>query len=135
MISLRETNDFIEQHYPISMTWETGALATWITWASVKGFLFQVVGENGLEGVAIARPVASLVGLIDNGWQHDENGHYIYIDLAIGHTRRVRQAIAFAILSRFGERESVAFRHNGKLKIHKIDKAREALLGRPHHAI
>lgn len=131
MISLAETTDFINQHFPISMTWGSD-LDKWVTWASNNKFLFQVCGCNGLVGVAIARPVTGLNGRIDNNDWHNESGRYIFIDLAIAETRAVRQAIAFGILARFGEREFIAFRHRGKLRVHDQRKARKALLRSDH---
>jgi hypothetical protein len=127
MLSLGETACFIRAHYPASQAWG-GDLEKWVTWASNKRFLFQICGEDGLTGVAIARPVAGVQGLIDNNDWHDINGNYIFIDLAIASTKPVQQAIAFGILARFGQREFVAFRRNGKLKIHRSDKVRKALL-------
>jgi hypothetical protein len=125
--NLADVTAFIRKHYPISETWGND-LEKWVTWAENHRFLFEVMGCNGLVGVAIARPVAGIHGGIDNNDWHDEAGHCVFLDLVIAETKAARQAVAFGILARFGEREFVAFRRRGKLKIHKQAKARKALL-------
>lgn len=129
MITLQATSDFIRAHYPVSQTWEAHLLDNWVTWASVKGYLFQVCDQDKLVGLAIARPTGGLKGIIDNnGFQHTPKGQFIFMDLVIANTKPIRQALGLGIVSRFGTRQYVAFRRKGHLKIHDYDRARKALL-------
>lgn len=128
MITLQETVDFVLANYAPAKEWEPKLLANWITWASNKGFLFHVCAGAGLAGMAIARPVAHVNGQEESTNWHDETGNFIFVDLAIAKTRAAQQATAFGILARFGERDFVAFRRKGKLKIHRTRNARRALL-------
>ncbi len=127
-ISLAETCDFIREHFPASKAWESD-LEKWVTWAENKRFLFQVIIPNGkLGGIAIARTVAGVNGKIDNNDWHDAYGNFIFIDLVIAPASPILKAIGFGVLARFGQRKFVAFRRKGKLKIHRLDRARKALL-------
>lgn len=126
-VTLAETANFAREHFPSAVAWGDD-LEKWLTWASSKKFLFQVVGPDGLAGLGIARPVAHLSGIKDNNDWHDDKGKYVFVDLIIGKTKEVRQALALLILARFGGREFTAFRRNGKMKIHKTSNARKALL-------
>lgn len=134
MITLDETSEFIEQHWPVSMTWAEGALDNWITWAASNHFLFQAIGENGLEGIVIARPIESVENAGDNTSNYDEFGRCIFLDLVIGETKPVAQALTLGVIHRFGQREFLAFKRNGKLKIHKWASVRAALLKTKHNS-
>lgn len=125
-MTLQDVTDFVCQHFPIAMTWDQDKLENWISWSAEHGFLFEAISEGVLVGIAIARPAND--DDLESRSSHDEQGHYVFLDLVIAPTRQIQQALGLAMVGRFGNREHVAYRRKGKLKIRPYHKARAALL-------
>lgn len=127
---MQEAVDFILEHYPISKTWEPRAVPDWLHWAASKKCLFIARDDDGkIIGLTIVRPLAN----VDDGTMSDDafdaDGDILFIDLAIAPTKAIGQLLTFGVISTFGQRKTVAFRHsNGKIKKHSFDKARMALV-------
>lgn len=127
-LDIPEAAQFILTHYPISQTWEPDAVPNWLHWAASKSLLVTVYDdEHKLAGLAIMRPLAEVNENTVASDDYDEDGDIIFLDLVIGESTPIRQSIGFGIISRLGQRTTVAFRRNGKLKTHSISNARKAL--------
>lgn len=126
---MQEAVDFILRHYPISQTWEPRAVPDWLHWAASKKCLFIARDDDGkIIGLTIARPLAH----VDDGTMSDDafdaDGDILFIDLAIAPTKAIGQLLTHGVISTFGPRKTLAFRHtDGKIKRHAYAKARKAL--------
>jgi hypothetical protein len=117
---------FIEKNYAPAAIWRDDALLDWICWAASEGFFIQVLDNNeSMVGIAIARTVNNIPG--DNTSEFDRNGKIIFIDLAIAPDKQIKQALGFAMLEMFGQRPILAYKVDGKTKVHDTAKVRAAL--------
>lgn len=125
-MTFEAVRDFILENWSTAMTWEPELFEGWLRWHADKEFLFLVRDDDKLTGLAVARPVTTIT-VTDNGYEYDEKGPIIFLDLVIAETRRVMRSLAGSIIETFGPMPFVALKRNGKLKAHRLDKVIKAL--------
>lgn len=127
-----EIERFILANYERAQTWETKSLRNWINWLIEQGFCLLTGEDKQIKGVLFARPVMNAEQATKDGLYYDMEGTCYFIDLAIvtAPKREGVQALAFALLKRFGQRDMLAFHRHGHGPLIVIDahKHRQKLL-------
>ena len=113
----REAAWFVWRHYPPAKDWGRHLLQRWITWNCSHGFMLTVLGnEEQLLGLAVVRPMMRENCYDERKSNHfDEEGDTYFVDLGIALQPRLQvlQALGFAGLKRFGQRDYIAFQVRG----------------------
>ena len=101
---------FVWRHYPPAKDWGRDILRRWIDWAYSHGFTAAFKDENEtVVALGIARPVMDVEEARYFADYYDDEGHTIFIDLAIAPTTRVFKGLGILMKRRFGVREKIAF--------------------------
>lgn len=106
---------FILEHYPKARDWNPGQLFNWLSWNIEMGFCLIVGEEDKMTGLAIVRPVMHPEQVLNN-LDFDPEGDCYYVDLTIAlpPKRESMQALGFAVIKRFGQRDKIAFQIQGE---------------------
>lgn len=106
---------FILQHYDRARDWDSTQLFNWICWNISQGFCLLVGEGNHIFGLMLVRPTMHPCSDCVGTLEFDPEGDTYFIDLAIATKprRAVLQALTFAVLHRFGQRDKAAWQHHG----------------------
>lgn len=118
------------EHIPSSRQWQEGRLQEWLAWLDASGCVIACYDDEGSTeptGFAVVRPISD-ISKRHQSYHINERGHTVYCDMAVAPTRKIMQAIGFAVLSRFGQRTFFASSKNDTLKVHDFASVRKALL-------
>lgn len=130
--SLHSFAQLILENLPQYRKWTTEALMNWINWHSSQGFIFCALDDSGdIAGLAFVRPIM-YVEQGDEYYEFDPEGPIYFVDIAISKVKGALQAISFAVLKRFGQRDKIAWKRPPFFvtEIHDAKRLRHHLLGR-----
>lgn len=110
----REITRFVLKHWPPAKKWNRRILHGWLKWHRGHAFLSLALNDDlSIAGLVIARPTMRPPSR-DEWYEFDDEGSCLYIDLAISAQPDALKAAGFAILQRFGMRQTVAWRRNAR---------------------
>jgi hypothetical protein len=115
---------------PSVRKWDEAKLYEWLSWMDASGCVIACY-EDGRSidplGFAVVRPIVD-ISKKHQRYHVNERGQTLYCDMAVAPTRKIMQAIGFAVLDRFGQRKFWASSKNDNLKVHDFNSVRKALL-------
>lgn len=121
------------RHYP-SVAKDLGReyLKRWLSWAMSEGFLLFIMDDDlnrNVAGIVMVRPLLNIQDCYDS-YTFDQEGPILWIDLMVSVHPDSLMAAGFAVLSRFGMRQTLAFKNNGKVFAYPATTFRRHLLRR-----
>lgn len=123
---MNDLAQFIREHH------EWPRNPEWLGWHLSNGFVMRALGDDGtIAGVAIVRPVMKPEDAQDC-YEFDPEGSVLFIDLIICKAPLAMQALGFAVLKRFGMRETVAWKRPPfyVTEVHSAARLRRHLFGK-----
>lgn len=116
------------RRFPPAKDWGRALLKEWIQWHMSNGFLhFVMEDDDHVAGLLIARTLMKVEDWNDC-YATDPEGSVIFIDLAISLVPQAAVVFGFQLLKRYGERETVAWHHDGKVSQFSGKKMRRLIL-------
>ena len=101
---------FVWRNYPPAKDWGREILMRWLDWAYSHQFTAAFKDENEtVVALGIARPVMDVEEARYFADAYDDEGHTIFVDLAIAPDSRVFKGLGVLMRRRFGVRDKIAF--------------------------
>lgn len=108
-MNVPELVQFFLKHYEPARDWDAVKLFEFIYWARGNGYALEVIDEDGsLAGLAIIYPVMHAQ---DAREESDPEGSCLFVHSVISLKPGVLKAFGFAVLRRFGMRNTIAWSH------------------------
>lgn len=105
-------------------------LKRWLSWAMSEGFLLFVMEDEfsrKIAGIVMVRPILNIQDAYDS-YTFDQEGTILFVDLAVTNHPDALTAFGFAVLNRFGERQTLAFKMDGVVYAYPAKTFRRHLL-------
>ena len=113
-------------NYPAAKKWPQGRMLAWLKWAEDNGFLAVIMDYHKPIGLLFAKPVSD-IPRTNHSYEYDMDGDTLYINFAIAKDKEMMRMLGAAALNNLGMRKNVAYRRNGKLRVHDMKKTLTAL--------
>jgi hypothetical protein len=121
---MKDLVDCVLKHYEPARLWKPDVLWNWIAWHAVQGFALVLRDDDAsILGLTLARPVMKPEDGLDS-YAVDNEGPCIFLSLVISLHPMAPKGLTYAVVKRFGVRQTVAWQRNGCGEIRSIPMAK-----------